>query len=324
MVRLCYELKPPPKRVLMSEAAFEPTVAAVVTTFNPSVDILSHVSHLRKLMQYVLVVDDGSSQDASSILQALEEDGVTVVRQPLNSGIANALNRGIKHARTLWEPDWILTLDQDSTLGDNYVKNALQSVQNAAAKGMRIGLVSPESHNARPVKTLNRSDDIVQAFDPMQSGCLIPVIVLDEVGLFDESLFIDCVDTDFNLRIRAAGYSTPVGVGCDIQHSLGESRPMTIMGRHLRVAGEELQIIHHSPVRVYYITRNIWVMVVRYFSTNRIWMSRRLWMEVESNIVRLAFGPQRTRFLRAWLTGIRDAVGGHSGRIRPEDAAKLT
>jgi rhamnosyltransferase len=308
----------------MSEAAFQPTVAAVVTSFNPSYDIVSHVSHLRKLVQYVVVVDDGSSQDVSPILQALKEDGITVVRQPRNSGIASALNEGIRRARALWEPDWIITMDQDSTLGDNYVENALRSFQNAAAQGMRVGLVSPESHNLKPVKALHANEDIVQAFDPMQSGCLIPVRVLDEIGLYDESLFIDCVDTDFNLRVRAAGYATAVGVGCDIRHSLGETRPMTIMGRHVRVAGQDLQIIHHSPVRVYYITRNIWRMVVRYFSTNRVWMLRRLWMEVESNIVRLAFGPRRTKFMRAWLIGIRDASAGHSGRIRPQDAVKLT
>lgn len=307
----------------MFEAGPQHKVAAVVTSYNPSVDIISRVTLLRNLVPYILVVDDGSNQDASPILSVLEEDGITVLRQPRNSGIASALNEGIRQARTLWEPDWILTMDQDSTLGENYVENALRSFRNAAAQGMRVGLVSPESHNAKPVKRLHGNKDVVQAFDPMQSGCLIPVSVLDDVGLFDESLFIDCVDTDFNLRIRAAGYSTPVGVGCDIEHSLGETRPMSIMGRPLRVDGQDLQIIHHSPVRVYYITRNIWLMVVRYFSTNRIWMLRRLWMEVESNIVRVAFGPRRIAFVRAWLTGIRDAVAGHSGRIRPQDAAKL-
>ncbi|TQJ33074.1 glycosyltransferase [Arthrobacter sp. SLBN-122] len=308
----------------MSEDAFEPTVAAIVTSFNPSVDLISHVSDLRKLVTHILVVDDGSSQDASPILRTLEEDGVDVVLLPQNSGIANALNEGIRRARTLWGPDWILTMDQDSALGNNYVQNALRSFQNATEKGMRVGLVSPESHNAKPVKVLNGSQDVIQAFDPMQSGCLIPVAVLDEVGLFDESLFIDCVDTDFNLRIRAAGYSTPVGSGCNIEHSLGETRPMTIMGRPVRVGGRSLQIIHHSPVRVYYITRNIWIIVRRYFSNDRAWMVRRLWMEVESNIVRLAFGPHRTKFVRAWVTGIRDAVAADLGRIRPQDAARLT
>ncbi|WP_411373713.1 glycosyltransferase [Arthrobacter sp. MPF02] len=307
----------------MPAEEFDPTVAAVVTSFNPPVELISHVRLLKELVPYVLVIDDGSNQDALPVLRNLEEDGITVVLQPQNSGIAAALNEGIKHARSLWQPDWILTMDQDSLLGHNYVKNALQSVQNATAKGMRVGLLSPESHNKKRVKVLNGSDDIVQAFDPMQSGCLIPVTVLDEVGLFDESLFIDCVDTDFNLRVRAAGYSTPVGIGCDISHSLGETRPMRVMGRPVRVGGQDLQVIHHSPVRVYYITRNVWLMVVRYFSTDPTWMLRRLWMEVESNIVRLAFGPQRIKFVLAWLTGIRDALTGRSGPIQPRDEAKL-
>src|SRR3712207_1574292 len=136
----------------MSAAEFDPTVAAVVTSFNPSVELISHIRLLRKLVPDVLVIDDGSSQDALPILRNLEEDGITVVRQAQNSGIAAALNEGIKRARSLWQPDWILTMDQDSLLGHNYVKNALRSVQNATAKGMRVGLVSPESHNKKPVK----------------------------------------------------------------------------------------------------------------------------------------------------------------------------
>lgn len=307
----------------MSEDPFEPTIAAIVTSFNPSADLIDHVRGLKNVVTHVLVVDDGSTQDPAVILRTLEEDGITVIRLPRNSGIARALNEGIRRARALWEPDWILTMDQDSTLDDSYTQNALQTAQDVAARGMRLGLVSPESHNGKPVKFLNGSERPVQAFDPMQSGCLIPVSVLDEVGLFDESLFIDCVDTDFNLRIRAAGYSTPVGVGCNIKHSLGETRPMTLMGRPVRVGGRDLQILYHSPVRVYYITRNIWVMVRRYFSSNPAWMMRRLWMEIESNLVRLAFGPRRAKFGYAWLIGIRDAVALDLGQIRPRDQAKL-
>lgn len=307
----------------MPEEPFEPTIAAIVTSFNPSSDLIDHVRGLKNVVTHVLVVDDGSTLDPAVILRTLEEDGITVIRLPRNSGIATALNEGIRRARALWEPDWILTMDQDSTLDDSYTRNALRTAQDVLAMGMHPGLVSPESHNGKPVKVLNGSDRPVQAFDPMQSGCLIPVSVLDEVGLFDESLFIDCVDTDFNLRIRAAGYSTPVGVGCNIKHSLGETRPMTLMGRPVRVGGRDLQILYHSPVRVYYITRNIWVMVRRYFSSNPVWMMRRLWMEIESNLVRLAFGPRRAKFGYAWLIGIRDAVALDLGQIRPRDQAKL-
>jgi rhamnosyltransferase len=307
----------------MSEERFEPTIAAIVTSFNPSSDLIDHVRGLKTVVAHVLVVDDGSTVDPAVILRTLEEDGITVVRLPRNSGIATALNEGIRRARALWEPDWILTMDQDSTLDDSYTRNALRTARDVLATGMRPGLVSPESHNGKPVKVLNGSERPLQAFDPMQSGCLIPVSVLDEVGLFDESLFIDCVDTDFNLRIRAAGYSTPVGVGCNIKHSLGETRPMTLMGRPVRVGGRDFQILYHSPVRVYYITRNIWVMVRRYFSRNPVWMMRRLWMEIESNLVRLAFGPRRAKFGHAWLIGIRDAVALDLGKIRPRDQAKL-
>lgn len=307
----------------MSEESFEPTIAAIVTSFNPSDDLIHHVRGLKNHVAHVLVVDDGSTEDPTAILGTLEEEGITVFRLSQNSGIARALNEGIRRARAVWEPEWILTMDQDSTLDDSYTRNALRTAQDGAAIGMRVGLVSPETHNGKPVKVLSGSGMPVQAFDPMQSGCLIPVSVLDDVGLFDESLFIDCVDTDFNLRIRAAGYSTPVGLGCNIKHSLGETRPMRLMGRQVRVGGQDFQILYHSPVRVYYITRNIWVMVRRYFSSNPVWMMRRLWMEIESNLVRLAFGPRRAKFGYAWLIGIRDAVALDLGQIRPRDQARL-
>jgi len=38
------------------------------------------------------------------------------------------------------------------------------------------------------------------------SGCLIPADVLRDVGLMDDALFIDHVDTDWCMRARARGY----------------------------------------------------------------------------------------------------------------------
>ena len=80
------------------------------------------------------------------------------------------------------------------------------------------------------------------------SGNLVRMHVIDEVGAYDASLFIDCVDFDFCLRLRRAGYLVHRVPDARMFHRLGEERPVPAFARR--------HYILHSPVRRYYMFRN--------------------------------------------------------------------
>ncbi|MCH6469675.1 glycosyltransferase [Sinomonas terrae] len=306
-----------------SGAPHRTETAAVVSAYNPDDTLPTHVESLLSQVDNVVVVDDGSPLDVSTVLAKVETLGATVIRLEQNSGIAAALNAGIRRARQDWDPAWIMTMDQDSRLTADYVSKALASVIEAGVRPEFVGAVSPESHNRKPLPTLPVREHL-EILDPMQSGTMYRAEAFDRVGYFDERLFIDCVDSDFNARLRNAGYRIAIGKDVDLIHSLGKSRPMRIFGWDAHLGTKKLFVYEHQPFRVYYITRNILTIAKRYALRQPGWVARRVLMEAESNAVRLVFGPRRLASVIAIARGATDFAAGRLGRIPERTARSLT
>lgn len=298
-----------------------PEVCAVVSAFNPGPENIDNIKWLFRYVSKVVIVDDGSPRDVTDTIAAFEALGAVVIRLDTNSGIAKALNTGIKEARRRWSPEWIVTMDQDSRFSGDYIAAALATAR-ASRHPDTLGMVCAESHNHTPLPTLGGTDE-PEVFDPMTSGSMIRADVFDTVGYFDEDFFIDCVDTEFNARLRNHGYRSLSGRGCDLEHSLGNARPMKILGWRVRVGQKKLSVYYHPPFRVYYITRNSLVMARRFATKQPTWVLRRLYMEVQSHIVRFVYGPDRRKHLIAAMAGAKDAMTGRMGKIDDALAARL-
>lgn len=294
-------------------------VVAIISAFHPPADLPRRVLELNKQVAHTVVVDDGTDNSHSSaVLQELEAIGCAVVRMAQNSGIAAALNTGIDLALLKWSPDFVLTLDQDSALDPGYVTAALNTFAEAKAKGIDPGLISAQSHNGLNVPLLTKKADFPEAFDPLQSGALIPVSTLKAVGMMDERLFIDCVDSEFNLRVRSHGLATLIGKGCNMTHALGHAQPMTVFGWHVTILGIKRHVHSHAPFRVYYITRNSIYLWRQYGARFPGWLLRRLRFQLESDIFRLLYGANRKGQVRALVRGCLDGWLGRLGKIDPE------
>ncbi|WP_168709287.1 glycosyltransferase [Arthrobacter sp. PAMC25564] len=294
-------------------------VAAVIAAFNPDEDLLVNAAAIRAQVDELVVVDDGSPAPAAAgIFTRLRDQGVEVLVQPHNSGIAAALNRGVGELRSTMSPEFILTFDQDSLPAPDYVANALASYARATASGRKVGFVCAESFSGHPVPALGRADSLAEAFDPMQSGFLIPVSTFAAIGTFETGFFIDCVDSEFTARARAAGYSVLIGAGCEVGHRLGARLPARLFGRPLRFRGTGLSFNYYSPSRMYYIVRNGTTLVRRYWRRNPAWVLRRLVEETKAQLLRFVFSPDRGKLTIAAWHGLLDSRRGQQGRISDE------
>jgi len=298
-------------------------VAAVISAYNPPSDLVEKVKRLADQVELIVVVDDGSPAADPAVLEGLEAAGAVVIKQGHNSGIAAALNAGIRYAAEK-SPDFFLTMDQDSELDPGYVATALGAYGKAIGQGIAVGMVCAESHNGAAVMLQKAGVPFAEAFDPMQSGTLIPAATFDAAGLLEEDLFIDCVDSEFTARIRELGLKAIVAPGCNITHSVGDSRPMLVGKWHVTGGGQKRFVHSHAPFRVYYITRNGLVMYKRYLPKQPVWVLRRIGLEVVFYGVRVVYGPHRARQVAAIAFGIRDAFAGRMGRISPRAAALVT
>lgn len=292
-------------------------VAAVIAAFNPDDDLLGNVAAIRRQVDELVVVDDSStSPAAAAIFEQLQAQGIQVVHQLSNSGIAAALNRGIGELRVA--PDFILTFDQDSLPVDDYVSRALDTYSQATRTGLNVGFVCPESFSGHKVPTQGLSKGFPEAFDPMQSGFVIPSPTLAAIGTFDAGFFIDCVDSEFTARARAAGYNIIVGEGCEVGHRLGARIPAKAWGRQVRLRGIEVSFNYYSPFRMYYIMRNGTTLVRRYWRSNPAWILRRLTEDFKAQLLRFSFSPDRKYLAMAAWHGFLDSCRGKQGRISQE------
>ncbi|MEP6631202.1 MAG: glycosyltransferase [Lapillicoccus sp.] len=279
-------------------------VIAVIPAFDPEPGLLGLVDDVSPQVGAVVVVDDGSTQGLDVLDALAGRPQVRLVRQD-NAGVAAALNTGVRIALA-HHADAVLTVDQDSGVPPGYVTAAVAAWQRATARGIPVAFVSAASYSGRPTPTRGRRDGFAVAFDPMQSGCLVPAATYREVGEYDAGLVIDAVDSELTARCLAAGLVPVVGPGCDLVHGMGERIAVHLLGR-------DLAYNRHSAQRVYYMARNGTLLSRRYARHQPAWVLRRLVEEGKAHTLRLALSPERGRLARAALAGVRDGVRGRTG-----------
>ena len=286
-----------------------PRVVAVVTAYDPGPELGRLVDEVALQVASVVVVDDGSTTGLEVIAALEDRHGVRVIRQP-NAGVAAALNAGVRAALADEQADGVLTLDQDSGLPPGYVARAVRAWRDAVTRRIPVAFVCAASYSGRQTPTRGVVHGYSRAFDPMQSGSLVPATTYRDVGCYDEGLVIDAVDSEFTVRCLAAGLEPLVAPGCDLAHGMGEVTTVQMLGR-------DLAYNHHSPDRVYYMARNGTLLTRRHTRDEPGWVLRRLAEEAKAHTLRLALDPARADLARAAVAGLRDGLRGRTGR-RPD------
>ena len=125
------------------------------------------------------------------------------------------------------------------------------------------------------------------------SGCclLIPVNILDDLGLMDEEYFLYCEDTDYCLRILKAGYEIMYEPKSKIYHKVNASTK--------KIAG----------ILTYYLVRNKLFIVKKHIEKNyKISAYSYVFMETAKRIL------TREYEVAATLNGIKDFIKGIKGK----------
>jgi rhamnosyltransferase len=223
-------------------------VLAVVVSYNGLQDIRQTVAALLGQVGHVHIVDNGSSADSLDVLESLElNPGVSVERLGENRGVGYALNRGVQCARQIG-CTWLLTMDQDSVVDGSLIG----AYRTALEQDPQIVCLTPR------ITSRGRKKDAVGGVVKyaVTSGNLVRVSLFDQIGMYDEDFFVDCIDFDFCLRLRRAGYAVHRVAGALMRHRLGQAVDLpNVIREHYAL---------HSPVRRYYMSRNFMYLTERY------------------------------------------------------------
>jgi GT2 family glycosyltransferase len=184
----------------------------------------------------VYVVDNAST-DGSRDLVAMEFPEVTLLAQPFNGGFGGGCNVGIRAARANGAP-WVLLLNQDAVLQDgtivalaqfladhpaaaavqpavmrddglvNSLGNPLHYLGFSVAGGDGMTIAQAERNPMLPWLRDGRwlTDGVeVPAFGG--AVVMLRTSALNDVGLFEEELFLYHEDLELGLRMRRAGWT---------------------------------------------------------------------------------------------------------------------
>lgn len=198
----------------------------------------------------MIIVDNGSKEKYVKYIKSINEDKIEIILNKENLGIATALNIGVRKALENGY-EWILTMDQDSKASPDMVKkmfNVYNSINREERKDILSIFPNFVDERIQSIEENSNMNSYEYVDADITSGNLLRKEVFEKVGFFDDSLFIDLVDTDFCMRLNEKGIKMIKIRDAVLYHSLGESK--TIKG----ILGS-FNTSNHSALRRYYMTR---------------------------------------------------------------------
>jgi len=289
---------------------------AIVVTFNPDVgDLGALVSCLRAELVDTVVVDNCSNNIEQIQRQVADDPNVDLIRLDKNYGIAYAQNIGIRRALA-GHYEFALLLDQDSQPEHCFVDKSLRAFQRLDPGGLTVAAVAPSYVDRSTdylypfvrfsrfgVHTFRPSEQYADVSLIIASGSMLRLKLLPAIGLMNESLFIDHVDTEWCLRAIAKGYRL-VGVADNhMRHSVGDGT-IRVLGRNLPA---------HTYRRRYFSTRNLFYLIF-HSDAPRQWKIKEAVTSLLKLIVTLPYLDARISHVRSYVQGAHDGIVANFSR----------
>lgn len=244
-------------------------IGALIVTYNPEIKtLLVNIQAIVSQVDYVLIIDNGSA-NANLFQKKVERIGsetISIIYLKQNRGIGAAQNVGMNKFEHMGY-DWVVTLDQDTVMPDKAVRSFLSCPK---VENHRTGILAPQyidrnwskAQRKQFVKPVNQ---LVERDHVISSGNFIKVAAWRAVGGFDEFLFIDFVDDDFDMKLKIRGYKIWEITSIKMMHSIGEVIHRPILATILFYKKSTV-LYDHSPAREFFLQRNRIIMDKRYAS----------------------------------------------------------
>jgi len=195
--------------------SYQPFVSVIVPTYNEDGVIEKRIQNLRDLRypndKYeILVVDSGSSDNTSSIVQRISQEGGTpqirLVCEGQRKGKASAINCGKAHAAG----DIILVTDANSLFDEHALKELVPHFKDDHIGGVggRYVVANPESELPRTEQFYWQLEHVLRTGESaLDSACLFEgSINAWRKGLVDADTAMISEDLDMSIAIRKKGH----------------------------------------------------------------------------------------------------------------------
>ena len=264
---------------------------SIIVVYNPKVDLLVKdiCSFIKNVDLLIIWQNSVLSDDVREYISSL--GNIIFAGNGINQGIPTALKFALSYAIKNGY-DYLLTMDQDSVLEnfDNYKNTVIKKNQE---KTCIVGAYQTFLES-------KLSEDIFSEYKwVITSGTIFPIRLLNEIGGFETSFFIDTVDIEVCIRARKYGYKCYICRTGKLIQKYGVKHTIKMLNK-------TINYVVYSPDRIYGIFRNLTMLLITYRKKE---ISYELFTFSFIVIKSAVFEKRnRTKSLLAMLFGIIDGI----------------
>lgn len=281
-------------------------VAAIVVWYNPDMETRINIESYAESVGHIYVVDNSDTDLPGELSEYLSSrSNINYVPLGENKGIAYALNIGaLKAIEDGYE--WLLTMDQDSQATPGMIERLYAFATQVSNKKPGIVAAQPDT----PTRSFPKQEEFTIMDVVITSGNLVSSRAYQLAGGFVNKLFIDYVDFEFSLAVRAAGYTIVQINDAKLHHKMGEITPKSL-------GGIKMFPTNHSPLRHYYIARNRQYLRRKYQHIFPDYLVAERWNNIKMWIKIILYEKDKFLSLRMAMRGRRDFRRGIFGKYKP-------
>jgi rhamnosyltransferase len=229
-------------------------ISAIVVTYHLKPDHLPNLIGIREQVDRLIIVDNGSTEEELAALRKqAQAPNWILIENGSNLGIATALNRGVREAQRHGS-QWVFLFDQDSAITPGFVRTMISEFCEYQQTQPILQLIprycDPGTGIERPISRFKDGG----VFLTITSGSLFSIDAFATCGLFQEDLFIYCVDDDYSLRIHLSGCYIGVSQSAVLLHQSGSPTSRRLLGRNFTTKN------YRPEVRYYYSRNKVWIL----------------------------------------------------------------
>lgn len=222
---------------------------SIIVVYNPKVDLLVKdiCSFIKNVDLLIIWQNSVLSDDVREYISSL--GNIIFAGNGINQGIPTALNFALSYAIKNGY-DYLLTMDQDSVLEnfDNYKNTVIKKNQE---KTCIVGAYQTFLES-------KLSEDVFSEYKwVITSGTIFPIRLLNEIGGFETSFFIDTVDIEVCIRARKYGYKCYICRTGKLIQKYGVKHTIKMLNK-------TINYVVYSPDRIYGIFRNLTMLLITY------------------------------------------------------------
>jgi rhamnosyltransferase len=262
-------------------------IFSVIVLYNPDNNVFQRIEHISHECDKIIVV---INSDFSMVTKSFNFiNNVHLIYLENNIGLSKALNIGIKECLNDIKCNFICLFDQDTTPPKNSLKLIVEKFSISNEKIAAIG------HSLNQINSLEKFNEVE---DILTSGTVIPRYVFEDIGLMDETLFIDYIDYEWCLRARSHRYKIYTACQLILIHKLGDKSINF---------GLFKKPFHLNNVRHYYIIRNALILINRSY-TPLIWKVKHLFKTIYRIPIYILYSKHKIKKTKLIFSSITDFI----------------